>query len=310
MGDSDRAPDSARIRQGIVYAAPGGTALRLTLFQPPGDPEGELRPGIVLVHGGAWLTGTRHQMRWYGRHFAQSGYVAVSIEYRKMPRHPFPRCLHDVKSAVRWMRRFRKELRLDPGRIGICGNSAGGHLAALVASTAGLAEFEGSENAGHASAVQAAISMYGALDLRVYNTLSTWIRAGGISRRYVEQFIGARYRDGEGPFLNASPVGHFGPDTAPMMFVHGDRDNLVPVNVSCRAAETLRDYGTPAEFLCVNRRGHAFDHMYPRDRRMVFHQMRRFMDTHLIGDTAAVEAQPALADAEARKPRNCLPAEA
>ena len=92
-------------------------------------------PGVVLIHGGAWLFGTRYQLHWYGSRLARAGYVAASINYRMLPMYPFPYCIHDCKAAVRWLRLHADEYGIDPERIAAFGNSAGGHLAGLLATT-------------------------------------------------------------------------------------------------------------------------------------------------------------------------------
>ncbi|MCC6142968.1 MAG: alpha/beta hydrolase [Candidatus Hydrogenedentes bacterium] len=275
-----------RVQDNIVYARPGGTPLSLTLYEPVQARTRALLPAVLLIHGGAWATGTRHQLRWYGRKLSEAGYVAASISYRKMPRHSFPACLHDAKSAVRWMRRHAEELHLDPDRIAVCGNSAGGHLAAMLAATDGMEEFEGTENWGYSSRIHTAISIYGALDLRHYQAPRTWIGIAGASSRIIEYFVGAQFRNGHQPFEWASPITHLGHRTAPMLFIHGDKDKMVPVSVSRICCDKLRQAGVPAEFICIPNRGHAFDHVYPRDRRFVFRHILRFLEEQFALDEA------------------------
>lgn len=101
----------------------------------PDDDSTALRPGIVLIHGGGWMLGTRYQQSWYCRNFARNGYVVMTIDYRLMPKCAFPDCLHDCKAAVRWLRLNAERYRIDPNHIITFGASAGGHLAALLATT-------------------------------------------------------------------------------------------------------------------------------------------------------------------------------
>ncbi len=86
----------------IEYANPDGEHLKMTLYVPENTPE--LRPVVMLIHGGAWRFGSRHGCVWYGRNFAEKGYVVASVDYRLMPEYPFPACLYDVKAAVRRLR--------------------------------------------------------------------------------------------------------------------------------------------------------------------------------------------------------------
>ncbi|NLT60001.1 MAG: alpha/beta hydrolase, partial [Candidatus Hydrogenedentes bacterium] len=153
-----------RVDRRIPYARPQGRTLRLDVYQARMRPATPL-PAIVAIHGGAWLHGPRAQQWWYLREFARRGYVVFTVDYRKLPRHRFPACLHDVKSAVRWMRLHADEYGVDPDRIYAFGASAGGHLSAFLATSVPEDGFEGSENPDASSAVNAAISLYGAVDL-------------------------------------------------------------------------------------------------------------------------------------------------
>jgi len=78
------------------------------------------------------------------RRLAERGYVAVTVSYRLAPKFPFPAAVHDVKTAVRWLRAHAETYQVDPDRIGVTGGSAGGHLAQFLGVTAGVPEFEGS----------------------------------------------------------------------------------------------------------------------------------------------------------------------
>ncbi|MCX5757482.1 MAG: alpha/beta hydrolase, partial [Candidatus Hydrogenedentes bacterium] len=106
------------------------------------------RPAVLLIHGGCWLFGTRHQLHWYTRHFAEQGYVVAAIQYRMMPKYRLPDCVEDCKAAVRWLRLHAAEYNIDPDRIVALGNSAGGHLAAMLGVTSPDDGFDGVENPG------------------------------------------------------------------------------------------------------------------------------------------------------------------
>ena len=117
-------------------------------------------PVIVFLHGGGWSGGTRTTGPDFKRFFAQDGFAVASIEYRLTPSITFPSNVEDVKTAIRWLRANHDTYGLDPGRIGLWGTSAGGHLAAI----AGLAPrgtFEGEDNLTQSSAVQCVLDAYG-----------------------------------------------------------------------------------------------------------------------------------------------------
>jgi acetyl esterase/lipase len=141
------APGSSRsddgeieIVRGIPFGAVGDTPLTMNVYQP--QVEGIGRPGIVLVHGGSWSQGSPDDMDAQGKLLAQQGWVGFSVSYRLSRQAgptAWPGNLADVQSAVRWVGDHAKEYGVDPTRIALLGNSAGGHLAALVA-TKGIGE--------------------------------------------------------------------------------------------------------------------------------------------------------------------------
>jgi len=264
----------------VTYARPNGKRLTMTLFVPRAGGQ-TLRPAVVLIHGGAWVFGTRRQLHWYGRRLAEKGYVAASINYRLMPWHGFPACLHDSKAAVRWLRIHATHYGVDPGRIAVLGNSAGGHLTALLATTRPADGLEGGENPGPSSAVQAAVNLYGVADMSYYRHPRGYIRLFGLTARFADRFVGGkREDDGQNPYDLASPTYYAHPNTCPMLFVHGTKDNQVPYGQSVAFCEQLRRLGVPTRLITVPY-GHAFDFLHHRTRGYVFTEILGFLQEHL-----------------------------
>ena len=94
-------------------------------------------PIAAFVHGGARATGHHYGALRYAHPLASKGYVTATFTYRLADEAPWPASLEDTKCAVRWLRSHARELRGDPDRILLCGDSAGGHLAAMTALTPG-----------------------------------------------------------------------------------------------------------------------------------------------------------------------------
>jgi len=271
----------------VVYAAPEGEELKATLFLPQ-DGGDRLRPAIVLIHGGGWVAGTRHLVHSYGREFAEQGYVGLAINYRKMPGDPFPACLEDAKAAVRWLRLHAGEYRIDPGRIGAFGKSAGGHLAALLATTGPDDGFEGTENPGPPSTVQAAVSLYGVYDLSMYPRS----RNQGIIAEWKADslgwFVGAESGGSIEDFSRASPITYVSADACPHLLIHGADDSMVPVKQAQTYKAALDAAGVPNELVIVPDRGHGFDYVFRDERRELLGQVLEFFAEHL---DAGVPAQ-------------------
>jgi acetyl esterase/lipase len=271
-------------RRGLVYARAEGRPLKMTLFVPENSGTAA-RPGIVLIHGGAWILGTRYQLLWYCRHFARAGFVVMTIDYRLMPRYAFPKCLHDSKAAVRWLRLHAEELNVDPDRIAAFGESAGGHLASFLAATGNDDRFEGTENPGASSAVRAAISLYGPVDLTCYRDLPSHGPLVNVTRRFMVDFSGREASAStETSWESASPIAYASSGTAPILFVHGEKDFVVHFEQSRRFHERLRELGVATRLLALPNRGHGFDYIRPRQRRAVFGEMLAFLSEHMKED--------------------------
>lgn len=263
----------------IVYADDGDRALKLTL-RLPDDSGTELRPAVLLVHGGAWLFGTRHQLHWYGKRLAENGYVTAAISYRMMPDYPFPACLHDAKAAVRWLRLHAKEYRIDPNRIAVLGNSAGGHIAAMLAATRPEDNLEGTQNLGASSAVQAAIVMYGVTDLSYYKNPRGYIGLGGLAKTFMKSFVGTDAKGKTDPYAAGSPDTYVHEGMCPVLLVHGTKDHQVPYRQSVAFSDRLDAVHVSEQFITVPY-GHAFDFFHPKARDEFFAQALTFLNTRL-----------------------------
>jgi acetyl esterase/lipase len=217
-------PDGVAVDENIVYAAYGKRLMHLDLFTPEESDNGSL-PGVLLVHGGGWRSGDRSLQIPLAQFLAAHGYVTAVVEYRLSTEAPYPMAVHDIKSAVRWMRAHASEYNIDSARIAVSGSSAGGHIAALVGTTNGNAHFEGNgSNAGHSSLVQAVIDMDGILDFTDpaesgKDTLPGELSAGA-------QWFGATYKEKPQLWIEASPVVHVDANTPPIVFINSSRERF------------------------------------------------------------------------------------
>src|SRR5271154_6142912 len=115
-------------RPDLVFAEHDGTKLVGDLYLPKGRAKA---PVLVAVHGGGWQIGNRQFYRYWGLFLARAGYAVFAIEYRLGS--TYPAAVYDTKAAVQFVRAKAAVFDLDPDRIGLIGDSAGGHLASLVA---------------------------------------------------------------------------------------------------------------------------------------------------------------------------------
>src|SRR5690606_30588174 len=131
----DGLPRGTDVKLDVVYARPDGRPLKLDLYVPR---HRRPVPLIIWIHGGGWSEGGKDDPPALPLLYAR--YAVASIEYRLSGRAQFPAQIHDVKAAVRFLRANAGRYRLDPDRFGVWGESAGGHLAALLGLTSAGSE--------------------------------------------------------------------------------------------------------------------------------------------------------------------------
>jgi acetyl esterase/lipase len=228
--------------------------MRLDVYRPSAP--GRLRPGIMQVHGGAWLFGgKREQGIPLLGHLAASGWVGINVDYRLSPQVSFPGHLIDLKRAIAWYREHAEEYGADPGFLCVTGGSAGGHLAALVALTANMPEYQ----PGFAevdTSVRAAVPFYG-----VYDMAELLDNAPRLYAAYLEKNVmAARRAEDPEAFAKASPAHWVRADAPPFLVIHGSLDTLVPVAQARSFSDRLRA-ASSAPVLYAEMKGaeHAFD---------------------------------------------------
>jgi acetyl esterase/lipase len=195
-------------------------------------------PVLIQVHGGGWTGGRRG---WQGRplvhRMARRGWVVFDLEYRLSPKATYPDQLADVKRAIAWIRAGAAAHGADPAFIAVTGGSAGGHLAALAALTAGDPAYQPGFEAADTS-VQACLPVYGVHDLLDAAGRPKW--------PYLATHVlkVAPEDDPEG-WRRASPVRCARAERPPFLIAHGGADSLVHPDDSRRLLAALRSAGGP-----------------------------------------------------------------
>jgi acetyl esterase/lipase len=244
-------PGGLRVLHGAPYAAlPGSRPLELDLYLPP-DAGGPV-PLVVFLHGGGWALGSRRavgpayadQSPNPFERIAAAGIAVASIEYRLSGEAIWPAQLHDAKAAVRWLRARADELGIDPDRIAAWGESAGGHLAALLGLTG--TELEGEiGTVGPSSSVSAVVGWYTPTNLA---TIAEGIGADPMANSREAQLIGAPLPTVPDLVAQASPVTHAHADAPPFLLLHGRDDHAVPFSQSEELRNRLEQAGNVVDF--------------------------------------------------------------
>jgi acetyl esterase/lipase len=161
--DSANQQDKFDVIKDIEYAKIGDVSNKLDLYIPKNDGSKPL-PLIIFIHGGGWLGGDKAKPYIPIIPTVEKGYINASINYRLSNVAKFPACVEDCKSAVRWLRANAKKYNINPDKIGVWGESAGGHLSLMVGCADTSAGFDVGDNLKVSSRVQAVISVFGPAD--------------------------------------------------------------------------------------------------------------------------------------------------
>lgn len=245
------APETGRvtIEKDVVFGTGGDRELKCNVYMPP--QQGTDRPAVLLVHGGGWVNGDRSQLHGYGILLGRLGYVCVATEYRLAPAAKWPAQIHDVKAALRWMRANAGRLGIDPQKIAVSGNSAGGHLSLMIAGTQNMPEFEGEGGkAGVGTEVAACIAFYAPAKLYIEKQPLREELSFLFGRGYSEETARA-----------ASPITYAAASAPPTLLIHGNKDELVPAEASFQMYRALHDAGASVELHMYDGAPHAFDRL-------------------------------------------------
>lgn len=211
-------PDSVVEIKNITYVRYGKRALQLDLYLPTTSIT-HPKPGIVFVHGGGWRSGYRTNFTPMAIGLAQRGYVTATISYRLAGEAKYPAAIHDVKAAVRWLRRNAKKYGVNPQQIAVAGGSAGGQIASLTGVTNSLEKFDPQLHRSPISSdVQAIINIDGLSDFT-----SEAARLHEDDPRKKPSAAGfwfdGRYAEKTDLWHEASPTFYVSKDTPPILFL-------------------------------------------------------------------------------------------
>ncbi|MET9775555.1 alpha/beta hydrolase [Streptomyces sp. NPDC006367] len=227
--------DGVRLLRAVPYAAhDGARPLELDVWLPE-EPVGGPLPVIVFLHGGAWRTGLRDTLgprfrAWRPGPFARlvrAGFAVVCPDYRLSGEAVFPAQLDDLGAALAWLRTRAAELGVDPERTVVWGESAGGHLAALLALTADPAP-------------RGCVVWYGPSDLTAAPAYTPEAALLGAPAAGVPDLARA-----------ASPAARVGPGAPPFLILHGAEDSVIPVAQGEALASALEAAGAAVELRTV-----------------------------------------------------------
>ncbi|GET36795.1 alpha/beta hydrolase [Microseira wollei] len=276
----------------------GKQKLLLDLFVPE-EKSSQPLPVLIYIHGGGWVAGSKDlclkniQKRQGMQKFMGRGYALACINYRFSDRALFPAQIQDVKTAVRWLKQNADRYNLNQDKIGAWGESAGGHLSALLATSAGVKELEGNpKNPQFSSRIQAVVNFYGPTDftkvppafeqpytpaLEKYKQ-RPWYHYTKVTNRLLGGAVSKKLKLA----TLANPITHIDTQDPPFLIAHGALDDIVPLSQSELLVKALQAKGVEVTFIQEPKRGHYFggdkgEYFAPK----YIDMMLKFFDTHL-----------------------------
>ena len=234
-------------QKNITYCSPDGTPQLLDLYTPK---DGAIKhPLIIHVHGGSWVSGAKSDDSMIDviTSLAEKGFTVASINYRLAPNSKFPAQIQDVKCAIRFMRANANTYKVNSGKIGLLGESAGGHLSALAGVSQNVSDFESSEYAGVSDSVSAIVDLFGPANLVSFTQGSPLLLTA------LPSFLGS-YSP-----IAASPTSYIDASDPPFLLIHGDSDTLVPLAQSQELLAKLQSAGVESSLITVVNAGHGLE---------------------------------------------------
>lgn len=222
-------------KNGIEYIPAGGKYIRFTdVFYPAGKAQ-EKHPAIVIIHGGGWRSGSAQQHRPLAQHLAARGYVCFTPDYALSTYLQYPHAIYDLKWFLRWLVKHADKYHVDTSKIAVLGFSAGGELAAFLATTIGDPRFEGPiyKNGATTAPIHALVDIDGTLSFTHPET-----GEGDDSKKIsaATYWLGYAKKDSLALWNEASPLTHVGPHTPPTLFInsgvarmHAGREDFIKV---------------------------------------------------------------------------------
>lgn len=266
--------DCARSFRDVQYVTGGTDPFQTLDIYIPKAPCAALAPLIIWIHGGAWVSGDKNHPP--AQLMLDRGYAVASLNYRLSNRCSFPAQIHDIKAAVRYLRAHAGEYKLDAGRFGAWGQSAGGHLVALLGTSGGAGQLEGSlGNNDCSSSIQAAADWCGPTDLVTISAQAS--KDSKIDFKSPTNPVAVLMGSKQSPedLLAASPVKYVSKSSPPFFILHAENDDVVPAAQAKELGALLRHASVPVICHISPDGGHGLF------RREFFAETMNFFDRYL-----------------------------
>ena len=208
----------------------------------------------------------------------------ASIDYRFSQEAIFPAQIEDCKAAIRFLRANAAKYAIAGNHIGVAGDSAGGHLVALLGTSGGVKDLEGAvgNNLMVSSAVQCVVDYYGPSDLMKFKGQPVWPKTDD-PHSPLCQLVGGLLNEKQDLVTKANPITYVSKKAPPFLIIHGNADNTVPFNQSELLVAALKTAGADVTLEVVKGGGHGFN---PEQTQRLTPLVTAFFDRYLRGVNA------------------------
>jgi len=255
----DTTTTAASTLKDVAYASVS-SAQKMDIYMPEGD--GPF-PVVILIHGGAFLGGSKSDEASNAAVLNANGYVAVSINYRLSGEAKFPAQIEDCKTSVRFLRANAAKYKINAEKIGSWGASAGGNLSALLGTTGNVAELEGSSlgNQTYSSAILASVDWFGPVNFLTMDAEATALGFTintNSSASPESKLMGAAVQTIPDAVAKANPASYISADDAAFFIQAGSVDRNIPYTQSRNFYQALTPVkGSDASFELLEGAGHG-----------------------------------------------------
>jgi acetyl esterase/lipase len=281
----------------VIYGRKFGTALTMDVFRPGHDANGL---GVVFVVSGGWISAHEAIAERLIAPVVDRGYTVFAVVHGSQPKFTIPEIVQDMNRAVRFIRYHAQDYGIDPGRIGIYGGSAGGHLSLMQGTGGDDGDPKAKDPVDRVSSrVQAVACFYPPTDFLNYGKPGEVALGTGILENYPAPFDFHGMDPKRKKFVpvedpserleigrRISPIRHVTPDDPPTLIIHGDADKLVPIQQAEAIVEQFKGAGVEAKLVVKPGAAHGWPDV-PRD----VGQFADWFDEHLKAAIAAPEAR-------------------
>ena len=272
----NRLPKGTIIERDIVYAKNGEREMLLDVYRPKSE---KPLPLVIWFYGGAWDWGNKDRSQPLIP-MLSGGYAIAGVTHTKSKEEIFPAVINDCRAAVSFLRLNAKRFNLDPKRFGAAGESSGGHLTALLATTSDTKEFQKHPVTQKASsAIQAASPWCGPTDFLKLNDVKA-SQDYSNPRSAPSRLVGKPIKQAPEKCKRANPITYVSKGDPPCFIVHGDRDFVVPLNQSELLHAALEKAGVPSTLHVVKGGEHGFSKLAPANEEII-KKVMEFFDRQL-----------------------------